>query len=109
MHDMSTASLPVDPDEVLPLHVDTLDHIPLHQRGQYRQGKDGSFKLAWVTTLDSREGRRYLDQVATGAVRVLPEGETVASVSAAEEARVAGDKAVKAELARLEAADRQAK
>lgn len=89
--------------EPLPLTLPTLDYLSQELKPRYARTLDGSYKLAWVP---QSEMPHYVTAVASGQIAVLPDGETPATMAAADEVQAKMQRDAEAEMKRIEAADR---
>jgi hypothetical protein len=91
-------------DEPLPLRLPTLEHLPAPLHELYAQKFDGTFQLHYVAE-GSREAMLYIEEIATGSLKVVRAGETVSTIAAAEAHAAAQNAAVDAEIRRIEEAE----
>jgi hypothetical protein len=95
----------VDTSGPLPFEVRTLEYIPAESRAQYVRDMTGGFRLGWVES-GSPDVARFAEQIAAGRMAVMKPGETPVDVAAREAVHAQMQKETQAEIARLEAKQR---
>lgn len=82
----------------LPLSLPTLEFAPKDVAARYVRHIDGTFKLTYI---DEADAASYLDAIRTGALQVIPHGETLASMAATAKEAAEAQQAVMDEMVRL--------
>ena len=96
------AEAPIMNEAIRPLSAPTLQFMSETWWQHYGRATDGSLRLSWVNIGDP-EVTAYAEHVASGALRVLPKGETPASVAAGDARHVQLSTDAAAELKALDA------